>query len=208
MQAPAAESTADVAAQVLPALPDGGRVCVIGGGVSGLSAAWLLQTQANGKFHVTLLEKDTRLGGHAYTVEILPGVKVDLGFQVRHANFCLSALLIHAAGFGQAHCLPPLQVFNLTNYPHLSALFRHLDVGTIQSDMSLSVQLKTSAGAAADAGDCLKRECAANDDVLEWASHGACRVVAHIAPFSVFEEKSLFAYCAFVATCICDKTQQ
>lgn len=65
-----------------PILPDGGRVCVIGAGVSGLSAAWLLQTQSNSRYQVTLLEKDVRLGGHAYTVEILPGVKVDLGFQV------------------------------------------------------------------------------------------------------------------------------
>ena len=59
-----------------------GRVCVVGAGVSGISAAWLLQTQTQGNVHVTLLDSDPRLGGHAYTMEVLPGVHADLGFQV------------------------------------------------------------------------------------------------------------------------------
>jgi len=52
---------------------------VIGGGASGLTAAWLLSERHN----VTLLEKQNRLGGHAQTVHVeLDGrtVAIDAGF--------------------------------------------------------------------------------------------------------------------------------
>ena len=53
------------------------KIAVIGAGVSGLSAAWLLS-----KAHqVTLYESEARLGGHANTVEAA-GVAVDTGFIV------------------------------------------------------------------------------------------------------------------------------
>ena len=39
------------------------NVAVIGTGISGLSAAWLLNTQNN----VTVFEKECRLGGHSNT---------------------------------------------------------------------------------------------------------------------------------------------
>jgi predicted NAD/FAD-binding protein len=42
------------------------RVGIIGGGVSGMTAAWLLQ----GDHAVTLFEKEPRLGGHAETVPV------------------------------------------------------------------------------------------------------------------------------------------
>ena len=41
------------------------RIGVIGGGTAGLVTAWLLQSQ----HQVTLFEKDSRLGGHAHTVD-------------------------------------------------------------------------------------------------------------------------------------------
>lgn len=87
------------------------NIAIIGGGISGLSAAWLLSRH----HHVTLYEAEPRLGGHARTV--MAGrrgdVAVDTGFIV----------------------------FNYANYPHLTALFRDLDVPVQRSDMSFGVSL-------------------------------------------------------------------
>lgn len=87
------------------------RIAIVGGGISGLSAAWLLARDHS----VTLFEAEPRLGGHARTV--VAGRRgdqpVDTGFIV----------------------------FNYTNYPHLTGLFRDLDVPVIRSDMSFGVSL-------------------------------------------------------------------
>jgi predicted NAD/FAD-binding protein len=45
------------------------RIGIIGGGVSGMAAAWFLQDD----HHVTLFEKATSLGGHAETVPVVVG---------------------------------------------------------------------------------------------------------------------------------------
>ncbi|WP_291295253.1 NAD(P)/FAD-dependent oxidoreductase [Elioraea sp.] len=87
-------------------------VAVIGAGISGLSAAWLLRTGAD----VTLYEAEPRLGGHADTQVIqLAGaeVAVDTGFIV----------------------------YNTLNYHHLTGLFDHLGVETENSDMSFGVSI-------------------------------------------------------------------
>ena len=84
------------------------RIAVVGAGLSGLSCAWLL----GGKHDVTLYEADTRLGGHAHTVEV-DGVAVDTGFIV----------------------------YNEVNYPNLTALFDHLAAPTKPADMSLAISL-------------------------------------------------------------------
>jgi predicted NAD/FAD-binding protein len=52
-------------------------VAVIGSGISGLSAAWLLSK----RHHVVLFEADNRLGGHSHTVDTA-GLAVDTGFVV------------------------------------------------------------------------------------------------------------------------------
>ena len=82
------------------------RIAVIGGGISGMAAAWLL---APGQY-VTLIEAGPRLGGHARTV--IAGKRgdqpVDTGFIV----------------------------FNNVNYPNLSAMFEALGVPTAPSKMS------------------------------------------------------------------------
>ena len=92
------------------------NVAVIGAGIAGLSAAWLL----SGKHQVTLFEADHRLGGHAHTADA-PGhngtVPVDTGFIV----------------------------YNEGNYPNFTALLEHLDVPTLNADMSLSVSLDNGA---------------------------------------------------------------
>ena len=53
------------------------KIAVIGSGISGLSAAWLLAQNHD----VTLFEKDDRLGGHSNTVDI-DGHFIDTGFIV------------------------------------------------------------------------------------------------------------------------------
>jgi len=68
------------------------RIAVVGSGISGLSAAWLLASRHG----VTLYETDERLGGHSHTVEAA-GVPVDTGFIVyNEANYPnLTALFGH-----------------------------------------------------------------------------------------------------------------
>ncbi|MGV3512530.1 MAG: NAD(P)/FAD-dependent oxidoreductase [Novosphingobium sp.] len=67
-------------------------IAVVGSGISGLSAAWLLSK----RHRVTLFEAAERLGGHSNTVEAA-GVPVDTGFIVynEHTYPNLTALLAH-----------------------------------------------------------------------------------------------------------------
>jgi uncharacterized protein len=88
------------------------NIGVIGSGISGLSAAWLLADTHD----VTLFEKAKRLGGHSNTVDVptrTGSIPVDTGFIV----------------------------YNHVNYPNLVALFQHLDVDTKFSNMSFAVSL-------------------------------------------------------------------
>ena len=59
------------------------KIAVVGSGISGLSAAWLL----NGSHQVTLYEAAGYLGGHTNTVDVsLDGINhpVDTGFLVHN----------------------------------------------------------------------------------------------------------------------------
>lgn len=88
------------------------RTAVVGSGVAGLTAAYVL-----GRAHdVTLLEADPRLGGHAHTHALSSTDgwthRVDSGF------------IVH----------------NRRTYPHLLRLFDELGVATQESEMSMSVR--------------------------------------------------------------------
>ncbi|MEU0632862.1 FAD-dependent oxidoreductase [Streptomyces sp. NPDC005989] len=88
------------------------RTAVIGSGVAGLTAAYIL-----GRVHdVTLYEADDRLGGHAHTHDLTAPDgrthRVDSGF------------IVH----------------NHRTYPILLRLFRELGVATQESEMSMSVR--------------------------------------------------------------------
>jgi len=86
----------------------GRRIAIIGAGVAGLSAAWLLSR----RHEVVLYEANDWLGGHANTVDVeCPEgpIAVDTGFIV----------------------------YNPGNYPNFTALLDHLMVPSVDSDMSL-----------------------------------------------------------------------
>lgn len=53
------------------------RIAIVGSGISGLSAAWLLAK----RHHVTLFEADRRIGGHSHTIDA-GNAAVDTGFIV------------------------------------------------------------------------------------------------------------------------------
>ena len=90
------------------------NVAVIGSGISGLTAAWMLQTQ----HEVSLFEADERPGGHTHTVKVAAGAQeelpVDTGFIV----------------------------FNRRTYPIFCRLLDKLKVNAQDSDMGFSVQMQ------------------------------------------------------------------
>ena len=87
-------------------------IAVIGSGISGLSASWLLHKN----YDITLYEKNDYLGGHTHTHDVQDSSKalaVDSGFIV----------------------------YNEKNYPNLVGLFKQLKVETQATDMSFAFSL-------------------------------------------------------------------
>jgi uncharacterized protein len=97
---------------IRPAAANRPRVAVIGSGVSGLTAAYVLRRS----HEVTLFEADDRLGGHADTHDVpdreAGRLAIDTGFIVHNAR----------------------------TYPTLLRLFDELGVATQETDMSMSVR--------------------------------------------------------------------
>jgi predicted NAD/FAD-binding protein len=89
------------------------KIAVIGTGISGMAAAWLLSSG----HEVTVYERADRIGGHSNTVDAhTPNgpVPVDTGFIV----------------------------YNEQTYPNLTALFDYLNVPSEATEMSLGVSLR------------------------------------------------------------------
>lgn len=88
------------------------RVAVIGSGVAGLTAAYLLRH----RYEVVLFEAEDRLGGHAHTHDIVSAhggtIGVDSGFIVHNGR----------------------------TYPQLLRLFAELGVATQDTEMSMSIR--------------------------------------------------------------------
>lgn len=89
------------------------RIAVVGSGIAGLASAWLLSQ----KHLVTLYEAASYLGGHTNTVDVtVDGIEhpVDTGFLV----------------------------YNRKTYPNLTAMFAHLGVSSVETEMSFAVSLE------------------------------------------------------------------
>lgn len=91
----------------------GQRIAVIGSGITGLSAAWMLSQQND----VVLYEAESRPGGHTRTIDVDMGDGSSLGVDT---------------GF---------IVFNDRTYPNLIAMLDHLGVAARATDMSFAVSL-------------------------------------------------------------------
>ena len=93
-------------------LPLRSRIAVIGAGISGITAAYYLQS----KFDVTLFEREERTGGHTNTYVVndpeLGPIGIDTGFIV----------------------------LNDRTYPTLHRFFQDLNVPVRMADLSFSVE--------------------------------------------------------------------
>ncbi|ESQ81516.1 NADH-ubiquinone oxidoreductase subunit 6 [Asticcacaulis sp. AC466] len=88
------------------------RIAIIGTGIAGLSAAWMLNKSCD----ITVFESEAEVGGHSHSVNVGTAeapVWIDMGFIV----------------------------FNAPCYPNLVQLFKHLDVEHQLSDMSFGVSV-------------------------------------------------------------------
>jgi predicted NAD/FAD-binding protein len=97
---------------VEPVEQSGRSIAVIGSGVAGLTAAYVLSARDR----VSLFEADNRIGGHAHTHYLDRGDGIVVGVD--------SAFLVH----------------NDRTYPTLCRLFDDLGVATQETDMSMSVR--------------------------------------------------------------------
>jgi uncharacterized protein len=92
------------------------KIAIVGSGIAGLGAAWLLQR----KHDVTVFEQAGYAGGHTNTY-------------------------LHHSPAGEIPIDTGFIVYNEPCYPNLTALFRSLGVETRASDMSFGVSLKEGA---------------------------------------------------------------
>jgi len=93
-----------------PPIPDGQRIAIVGAGISGLVAAYLLRQ----RHEITVFEAGTHIGGHTNTIEVETPegpLQIDTGFIV----------------------------YNERNYPLFTRLIEQLGVRSQPSTMSFSV---------------------------------------------------------------------
>ncbi|MEQ4719829.1 protoporphyrinogen oxidase [Nonomuraea sp. B19D2] len=81
------------------------HVVVVGGGISGLAAAWYLRQGAGERVKVTVLEGGSRIGGKLYASEVA-GVNVDAGAEAMLARRPEGKDLARAVGLGDDLVLP------------------------------------------------------------------------------------------------------
>ncbi|MEM7616868.1 MAG: FAD-dependent oxidoreductase [Pseudomonadota bacterium] len=93
------------------------KIAIIGTGIAGLTAAYLLNNQHD----ITIYEKNNYIGGHSRTIDVAVDntkIPVDTGFIV----------------------------FNKLNYPHLTSLFDKLNIPITDASMSFGVAINDDNG--------------------------------------------------------------
>lgn len=146
------------------------RIAIIGGGVSGLAAAWHLHTQSKSTIDVHIFEADGRLGGHAHTLTLNTTTFTAKDY-INGSNTTKSSSESSEGEEKKEDELkesqqqsPPsktnneevdidvgFMVYNTSNYPNMTNWFHQLNVHGEDTDMSLSVSL--------------------DDGTKEWSSH-------------------------------------
>ena len=113
------------------------RVAIIGSGISGLSLALALAHPDNqGRFAVTLYEKEGRLGGHSRTITLKDGQQANNGTRKKNQWQEQDAQAVKVdTGF---------IVYNEQNYPQLTRLFRYLGVVSQESEMTFCYHQRSS----------------------------------------------------------------
>ena len=102
------------------------HIAVVGSGIAGLTAAYVLQRDAD----VTLYEADARLGGHSHTHDVIDGGAGAPGTEALTSQGETGPTLAVDSGF---------IVHNSATYPTLLRLFAELGVQTQEAEMSMSV---------------------------------------------------------------------
>lgn len=102
------------------------RIGIVGSGAAGLAASWLLSRRHD----ITLLEADSRPGGHAHTAWINQkrNALVESGFDTSPTR--VSDILSVDTGF---------IVYNEDTYPNFTAWMKELNISTQATDMSFAV---------------------------------------------------------------------
>ncbi|KAI9188252.1 hypothetical protein H9P43_002643 [Blastocladiella emersonii ATCC 22665] len=128
------------------------RVAVVGSGIAGLSAAWLLN-QYPAHFDVTVYEREDYVGGHTHTVDVPP-------LREYAANPAVTAVPVDT-GF---------IVCNPVTYPNFMRFLDKVGVPLTQSDMSFAVS--RNRGAFEWAGDTLFTLFAQRKNVFDFSRKG------------------------------------
>jgi predicted NAD/FAD-binding protein len=136
------------------------RVAIIGGGVTGLAAAWHLASNSDKTkvpIVVEIFESTDRMGGHAWTVPISTNDFVAADDSNTSTTTTTATTTMVDIGF---------MVFNALNYPNMIQWFQAMKVLSEPSDMSLAVSLTNTSTSTSF----LSGRSSIHTAIVEWSS--------------------------------------
>ncbi|KAF9524252.1 amine oxidase [Crepidotus variabilis] len=120
------------------------KVAVVGSGVSGLAATWLLNEHSDHEVH--LYESDSRPGGHANTVHFVPndrhgsGIDVDTGFIVLNPTTYPNFLrFLRSFSPRLAKTKRPSRKFSFNQVPSDNSINEDAGIEVVETEMTFSV---------------------------------------------------------------------